>query len=163
MISIRKLRKDDVHTVHEYSSDFDNTYFMLNNPFSSLDETEAFVERCIEAYEMNPIPYLSMAVLLDNTHIGEVFASVSGEEADIGWIINKNYWGKGYATEAAKLLIEYLESNLGIRKIAAYCDARNFASQKVMEHLGMRCSGSNGIRNYKKNVLAGEELIYRRE
>lgn len=150
MISIRKLKKEDVYTVYEYSSDVENTYYMLNDPFSSLDETKDFIERCIAAYEMNPIPYLSMAVLLNDIHIGEVFASISGEIADIGWIINKKYWGNGYATEAAKLLIEYLEKNLGIRKIIAYCDERNVASQKVMEHLGMRCMGSSGIRKYEQ-------------
>lgn len=160
MISIRKLKKEDVYTVHEYSSDFENTYYMLNNPVSTLDETKAFVEKCIEAYEMNPIPYLSMAVLWNDVHIGEVFASISGEEADIGWIINKNYWGKGYATEAAKLFMDYLSNEFGIKKFAAYCDARNYASQKVMEQIGLQFIGRNGARIYKKNVTDGEELMY---
>lgn len=53
-----------------------------------------------------------------------------------------------------------MENNLGIREIIAYCDARNVASQRVMQHLGMRCVGSNGIRNYEKEVSDGEEVIY---
>lgn len=162
MITIRKFRPEDALTVYRYSSDFENTYYMLNNPFSSLEEASAFVEKCIKAYEKNPMPYLSFAVLSDDTHIGEVFASLSEKEADLGWIIDKNYWGRGYATEAARLLMAYLENTLGIREFVAYCDARNIASQKVMKHLGMHYAGSNGIRTYEKEVSDGEELIYRK-
>lgn len=163
MISIRKLTMDDVETMFVYSSDFENTYYMLNSPFSTVEETREFLDKCIEEYDREEPQYLSFAVEWNHLHVGEVFASISGKEADIGWIIDKRYWGKGFATQAANLLIEYLEKNLQIEEIVAYCDARNIPSQKVMEHIGMKRVGSNGIRNYSKNVSSGEELKYRME
>ena len=51
------------------------------------------------------------AVCVEGQHIGEVFAYLSEKEADIGWLIDKRYWGNGYATEAAKLLVEYIKNN----------------------------------------------------
>ena len=100
------------------------------------------------------------AVCLDGQHIGEVFAYLSEKEADIGWLIDKRYWGKGYATQAAKLLVEYIRTSLKRNDIVAYCDARNIASQKVMKNIGMKFAGSNGIRTYEKNVESWEEVKY---
>ena len=160
MISIRRLTIDDVDTVFEYSSDFENTYYMLTPPDASKDETSAFVKKCIAEYD-RPCPrYLSFAVTLDGIHIGEVFAEVKGEEADIGWVINKKYWGHGYATKAAFLLVKYLRERFGVTELVAFCDARNVASQKVMRHLGMTLVGTNGIRKYDKDVTCGEELKF---
>ena len=93
-------------------------------------------------------------------HIGEVFAYLSEKEADIGWLIHKRYWGNGYATEAAKLLVEYIMSQLHRTDIVAYCDERNTASQKVMKNIGMEFAGSNGIRTYEKDVEDWEEVKY---
>ena len=68
--------------------------------------------------------------------------------------------GNGYATEAAKLLVEYIKKELHRTDIVAYCDARNIASQKVMKNIGMEFAGSNGIRTYEKAVEAWEEVKY---
>ena len=160
MLSIRRLTMNDVDTVFEYSSDLENTYYMLTPPDKSKDETEAFVKKCVEEYDRARPRYLSFAVTLDGVHIGEVFAEVKGTEADIGWVINKKYWGHGYATQASRLLVEYLKRHLGVTELVAFCDARNIASQKVMEHLGMTPAGTNGIRKYNKEVSSGVELRF---
>ena len=160
MITIRKFTLDDVASTFAYSSDFENTHYMLMVPNKTIEETREFLVKCIAEYEKENPEYLSFAVVLDNQHIGEVFAYLSEKEADIGWLINKRYWGNGYATEAAKLLVEYIKKELHRTDIVAYCDARNIASQKVMKNIGMEFAGSNGIRIYEKDVEAWEEVKY---
>ncbi len=160
MVSIRKLTLEDVETTFTYSSDFENTHYMLMVPFRTREETEAFITKCIEAYESEKPEYLSFAVTWNNLHVGEVFAYLSEKEADIGWLIDKRYWGKGIATRAAKLLVEYLKDELQVESIVAYCDIRNTPSRRVMEHLGMKYAGSNGIRKYDKDVSEAEEIKY---
>ena len=120
MVSIRKLTLEDVETTFTYSSDFENTHYMLMVPFRTREETEAFITKCIEAYESEKPEYLSFAVTWNNLHVGEVFAYLSEKEADIGWLIDKRYWGKGIATRAAKLLVEYLKGELQVESIVAY-------------------------------------------
>ena len=161
MITIRKFTFDDEVSTYAYSSDFENTHYMLMVPHKSIEETRCFLEERIEAYEKENPECLYFAVVLDNQHIGEVFAYLSEKEADIGWLIDKRYWGNGYATEAAKLLVEYIEKELKRTDIVAYCDARNIASQKVMKNIGMEFVGSNGIRTYEKDVEDWEEVKYR--
>ena len=160
MITIRKFTLDDVASTFAYSSDFENTHYMLMVPNKTIEETREFLVKCIAEYEKENPEYLSFAVVLDNQHIGEVFAYLSEKEADIGWLINKRYWGNGYATEAAKLLVEYIKKELHRTDIVAYCDARNIASQKVMKNIGMEFAGSNGIRTYEEAVEAWEEVKY---
>ena len=161
MIIIRKFTLDDVASTFAYSSDFENTHYMLMVPHKSVEETRHFLEERIKAYEKAMPECLYFAVILDGLHIGEVFAYLSEKEADIGWLIDQRYWGKGYATEAAKLLVEYIEKELKRTDIVAYCDARNIASQKVMKNIGMEFVGSNGIRTYEKDVGDWEEIKYR--
>ena len=55
----------------------------------------------------------------------------------IGWAINPSFQRQGYATEAAKALIQFGFNQLQLTVIAATCDAGNIASTKVMEKLDM--------------------------
>ena len=160
MISIRKLTLEDAITTFEYSPNHENTYYMLNAPFLSIDETKEFFSRRIAEYESDNPGYLSFAVVYNNIHVGEVFASIFAGEADIGWIIDKRYWGKGMATCGAKWLIEYLKNEYEIKHLVAYCDERNKASKRIMEKLGMQFVGENGVRYYDKEVSPGKELKF---
>ena len=57
------------------------------------------------------------------------------------WMIHQNYHGRGYAYEAAKAFFEYLFDKKGARRIYAYTEDDNIASQKLCEKLGMRREG----------------------
>ncbi|MFW5489055.1 MAG: GNAT family N-acetyltransferase [Desulfovibrio sp.] len=84
---------------------------------------------------------LHFAVCLKATDaiIGEVFAIK--EEPDtygVGWILNEQYEGKGYASEAARGFLDFLFTSRGARRIYGYVEEDNFRSQKLCERLGMR-------------------------
>ncbi|MDI7740596.1 GNAT family protein [Lysinibacillus fusiformis] len=64
------------------------------------------------------------------------------QRAEIGYFIDKNEWGKGYATEVAALMIEYGFEKLGLERIYGHCMSRNSASRKVMEKLGFKFEGT---------------------
>jgi [ribosomal protein S5]-alanine N-acetyltransferase len=51
------------------------------------------------------------------------------------------YWGKGYATEAAKACIGYAKENLKSEKIVAFIEPNNEASEKVLKKLGFVYKG----------------------
>jgi [ribosomal protein S5]-alanine N-acetyltransferase len=61
--------------------------------------------------------------------------------AELGYWIGLPYWGKGYATEAARALVEYGFGNLGLHRIFAGHVARNSASAGVLRKIGMRHEG----------------------
>lgn len=62
-------------------------------------------------------------------------------EIDLGYRFKKQYWGKGYATEAAQTCISYAFAHLNIQKIIARAHVENSASLHVIEKCGMRFLG----------------------
>jgi RimJ/RimL family protein N-acetyltransferase len=57
---------------------------------------------------------------------------------EAGWTLGRPYWGHGYATEAAREMLRLGFDELGLHRIVGRLDARNTASARVLEKLGMR-------------------------
>lgn len=56
---------------------------------------------------------------------------------EIGWRLDVDYWGKGYATEGAKACLTYGFKDLNLNEIVALTTVNNIRSRKVMEKIGM--------------------------
>jgi RimJ/RimL family protein N-acetyltransferase len=63
------------------------------------------------------------------------------QKAEIGYWIGKSYWGKGYATEAARAIIRFGFGDLGLNRIYALHFIGNPASGRVMQKAGMQFEG----------------------
>ncbi|SET48953.1 Protein N-acetyltransferase, RimJ/RimL family [Salinibacillus kushneri] len=71
-------------------------------------------------------------------HAGLIPQRVDGkEEIEIGYWIAREYWGKGYASEAAKALLDYGEKHIDQERFIALIQSEHFVSQKVAKKLGM--------------------------
>lgn len=80
----------------------------------------------------------------DGRMIGEAgiyIGSAAQRSGDLGWSIHPDFQGQGYATEAARALLAYAFDTRGLHRVTANGDARNAASTRVMERLGMRREG----------------------
>ncbi|MFN8346088.1 MAG: GNAT family N-acetyltransferase [Spirosomataceae bacterium] len=79
-------------------------------------------------FEKNTNHYLGLVKLkhIENT-----------EAIEIGYAFLPEAWGKGYATEITKNLIEYLQQNFTGRSIVAFIHPDNFNSRRVLEKAGM--------------------------
>ena len=62
-------------------------------------------------------------------------------EADIGYELAPEYWGRGYATEAALAIVDFGFRELGLHRISSWCIADNAASARVLERVGLRPEG----------------------
>jgi [ribosomal protein S5]-alanine N-acetyltransferase len=82
-------------------------------------------------------------VELNGVLIGAVgyFSSSSGE-TEIGYWIGKPWWGRGFATEAANALVRYCFRDAGINLLECSHFVDNQASQRVIEKLGFKATGS---------------------
>jgi len=59
-------------------------------------------------------------------------------EVEVAYLLDKNFWHQGLATEAAKSILEYAFSNLNLTRIICLMEPDNTASQKVAERVGMK-------------------------
>ena len=67
--------------------------------------------------------------------------SAGALEADIGYELSPDHWGHGYATEAARAIVEFGFTSLRVHRIWSWCVADNVGSARVLEKIGMRPEG----------------------
>ncbi|MDX3433935.1 GNAT family protein [Streptomyces sp. ME01-18a] len=94
--------------------------------------------------------------------VGELvlkLASAHARQAEIGWIFNPVYGGRGYASEAARATASLAFDALGVHRIFARLSALNTASVRVCERLGMRRE-AHLVENHLDGDRWGDEYVY---
>lgn len=159
---LRPLNISDLKTVHEYASDEENTRFMMYFPLRTKEETAEYLARVTKEWEKNEPTFYEFAVVRSALQIGavSVYLDESKEVGELGWILNKQFQGHGYATEAALAIKDFALNTLHVKKIVAQCDCRNAPSYRLMERIGLHLESDNGVRTYEKRKESARELTY---
>lgn len=147
---LRPIGLQDLQTAFAYAGDAENTKLMTFLPDDDISQTRQFLERCERQWQKQQPDYYEFAIVADGKHIGGVgiYLDLCRSTAELGWILNKEYHGMGYATEAARAVFDFAVQQLGVTHFVAHCDSENKASQNVMSKLGLNCIGcANGRRN----------------
>ena len=66
----------------------------------------------------------------------------TGPRVEVGYVLGREHWGRGFATEGARECLRAGFADLGLPAIVAVADPRNFASLHVIDKLGMRYVGA---------------------
>ncbi|MEV0757222.1 GNAT family N-acetyltransferase [Streptosporangium sp. NPDC050280] len=109
-----------------------------------LEQTRQALEKKIsETALLEEGQSLTLAVELTATGelLGDallIWHSRSQRAGEIGYVLHPDHHGKGYATEAARVMLELGFEHLNLHRIVGRLDARNEASARVLEKLGMR-------------------------
>ena len=138
---IREHSIEDLAPLHALMSDATAMYYLPDLLKSSLSETRAHLEISIRAMNAQPRLRFFAAVEDDDGFAGEVGyhvleASSMGDHVSLGYFFNPDRWNMGYATEAARAMIEYAFEN-GAFRISASCLAENIGSRRVLEKSGL--------------------------
>lgn len=159
---LRPLNISDLETVHGYASEEENTTYMFWLPNKSMEETAAFLTKVSHEWENESPKFYEFAIVFNGLQIGaiSVYLNDTREIGELGWILNKKYWKKGIATEAAFAMKDFAFHVLKLQEIIAHCDYRNAASYHVMQKIGMTLKDDAGTRTYLKNNETVQELIY---
>jgi ribosomal-protein-alanine N-acetyltransferase len=142
---LRDLTPSDQQAVHQYASDPEVVRFMDWGPNTEA-ETDQFIRRSILTQKENPRRNFTFAIVLKNKEklIGSCGIHVSNPENREGWLgycLNRNFWGNGYATETARKLVDFGFAKLDLHRLFATCDPENSASAHVLEKSGMKREG----------------------
>jgi len=144
-ILLRPLETSDVN--EEYLSWLNDPEVARYLGVGGAPSTYATVGEYLERFQKGASDYIFAIIDLDTElHIGNVtlnhISRIQGT-TDTGLIIGrKRFWGKGYASEAWSLVIEYAFKRLELRKIIAGVVDQNVASLRTLENLGFKIEGT---------------------
>ena len=130
---LRPLTEADFCAVHQWASDPENTRYMAWGP-NTEEQTRAFLASTKPGADFAVVQKCSGEV------IGScgVYPDKANDTGELGWILRKDCWKRGYGTELGGELIRYGFKELGLRRLIAPCAAVNYGSYRVMERNGMR-------------------------
>lgn len=151
---LREFQADDWPAVLAYQSDL--RYLRYYEWASRTpEEVQAFVSMFLDQQNQEPRIKFQLAVTLKTTHqlignCGIRMDSPEARQADIGYELNPEHWGRGYATEAAQAIVNFGFTQLQLHYLWAWCVADNAGSANVLTKLGMRLEGRLREHEYYK-------------
>lgn len=140
---LRKPRADDAQAIFDrYASDPDVTRYVAWPRHRTVADTTAFLDFSDAEWRRAPAgPYLILsradAVLLGSTG----FAFEAADQAMTGYVLAKDAWGLGYATEALRAIVA-IAPQLGVTRLTALCHTAHRASAHVLEKGGFALQGT---------------------
>ncbi len=126
---LRRARPDDAAAMHAIMSDAAAMRYWSTPPHREFAETERWMASMVE---VDPAASDDFIVTLDGALIGKLGA---WKLPEIGFLINRAQWGKGYASEALAAFIARRRW-VGTRELTADVDPRNLASLKLLQRHG---------------------------
>lgn len=144
-LRLREFVEEDWPAVLAYQTD--PRYWRL---YAWTERTEADVRAFVEGFvvwqAVKPRLKFQLAVTLRDGgrligNCGIRLAEAGARTGDLGYEISPEFWGRGYATEAAQAMVGFGFEELGLHRVWGECVPENTASRRVMEKLGMRCEG----------------------
>jgi len=161
---LRPYRFMDAEAIHRYGSDPEVCRYTNFGP-NTWEDTIQFVNRASDSSR----PEIELAITLrgDDTVVGGVgaFAAHHGSMADhphdreMGWILRRDLWGRGIATEAAEALLDALRTAGDVAHVYARCRPQNAASARVMQKIGMR-QRARVFRDYETKGAWVDSLLF---
>jgi RimJ/RimL family protein N-acetyltransferase len=158
---LRPLVPGDLDSHHRLFGDPDVVRYLYDEPMDRRGAAAHLTRRC-----RSELPgegeWLNLAVEADGAFVAEVGVSLTSRahrQCEIGYVIAKDWWGQGYATEAAARMVDLAVEALGAHRVTARMDARNQPSARVMERLGMRREAHFHENEFVKGEWT-DELVY---
>ncbi|MBN2523608.1 MAG: GNAT family N-acetyltransferase [Bacteroidales bacterium] len=156
-IILRKLEFADKKRLAQLANNkkiWDNVRDYFPYPYTKKDATE-FIESC-----RKEDPEITFAVVFNNELVGVaglvLQTDIYKNTAEIGYWIGEEYWNKGIATQAVRLLVSYGFENLKLHRIFTGVFEYNKASQKVLEKCGFVHEGTSKKSITKNNAIIDE-------
>jgi [ribosomal protein S5]-alanine N-acetyltransferase len=143
-IALREYRIEDADAMLAWISD-PEAIRNLTWDVGDLFQAQQFIEKTIAQSQEKPRSIYELAIveLPSKSVVGSAGLRIQDwrhRRADLGYILRRDRWGRGYMTEAVKLLLK-LGFTLGIHRIEATCRPENLASARVLQKSGLQLEG----------------------
>jgi RimJ/RimL family protein N-acetyltransferase len=157
-LRLRRYREDEVELVHSLMSDplvmryYPRTY--------GVDECRAMLDRMLVSYRERGYSMFAVEAKTDGEFLGQVgllhWDDVDArEDVEVAYLLRPQFWGMGYATEAARACRDWAFANLGFDRVVSLIDVNNEPSIAVARRNGM-----TRLRRLESNRLGRPIYVY---
>ncbi len=141
-LKLRLIREDDLEVIFEkWTQDPDVSKLMTWTPHKKIEETKQYIDTCLEGIDNNN----NFSWIIEQKESGKIIGSFAARrdqhKIDIGYLLIKSQWGKGYMTEVISSFINEVFKDKNILRVWSVCDIDNLASKRVLEKSGMEYEG----------------------
>jgi RimJ/RimL family protein N-acetyltransferase len=158
---LRPFDLEDAKQVQSLAGEF---AIAENMPYLPHPYHDGIAEEWIKSLAPNFSQGLEATFAITLRETNELIGAISlmhvirDHQAELGYWIGTHYWRQGYATEAARRMVEYAFKDRGLQRIHARHTARNPNSGKIMRGLGMQHEGTRLRHVYKWGRFDDVEL-----
>lgn len=162
---LRRPREVDAEAIlARYAADPDVTHYLGWPRHRSLDDTRAFLRFSDVEWDRAPAgPYLIFSREDDRLLGSTGLAFRSPTDAEVGYVLARDAWGLGYASEALTAMMA-LARRLGVTELSARCHVDHRPSRRVLEKAGFTREDEHGVPMLFPNLDAARPqaaLVYR--
>jgi [ribosomal protein S5]-alanine N-acetyltransferase len=139
---LRKPVVADTPRIYEaYANDAEVTRYLTWRPHRTLADGEEPAAHRLAAWEAGE--YFCWVITLrdDGELTGMISIRPDAWRVDLGYVLGRRWWGRGYMTEAVRAVVDYVLSEREVFRVWAVCDVDNLASARVLEKAGLRLEG----------------------
>ncbi len=163
-LRLRSYTLDDLDALHAIQSRPDVMRYLYGEPRSREEVRAALARRAQHPTLEQEGDWLFLAMERRDSGavIGDVslhWLSAAHRQGEIGFVLHPDHHSQGYGREAAVEMLRLGFAGLGLHRIIGRCDARNDASARLMERLGMRREA-----HFRQNEVFkgewGDEYVY---
>ncbi|GHA14430.1 N-acetyltransferase [Devosia pacifica] len=152
-LTLRAFQRSDLEALRSYHLDPSVQRYTEVNCKDETDLAAALTAMRKQVSLNRPGDTLSLAIALNNTGevIGQVclrWADATAGQAEVRFILNPEFVGHGYASEALGSVFDMAFDHYRIHRIFARCDGRNDRSARLLQRLGMRLEA-----HYREHAL----------
>ncbi len=149
-LRLRKFCRGDAAAVFAYASDPEVARYTIWAHHESIKTTRKFVDVVLKAYRQGQAAPWAIVLRREDRLIGAIGLRnwmVEHARAEVGYVLARECWGIGYASEALQAVLAFGFSRMSLNRIEAKCVPENLGSIRVLEKAGMRCEGR--LRDYE--------------
>jgi ribosomal-protein-alanine N-acetyltransferase len=143
-LRLRHLEESDTDSLFEIFSDEEAMRFWSWTPFKERAQAEKLLAEIHDHFRQKSLFQWGIALRSSDLVIGTTTLFRYDEQsrrAELGYILNRRYWGKGYIGEALSALFDFAFGKLNLNRLEADIEPRNLASVKTVERLGFQKEG----------------------
>jgi len=135
-LTLKPINLSDLEAIHQLHSLPETDEFNTLGIPENIEQTQSIIEQWISENQKEDNRIFTFTIKSKNQFIGLIALNLGKEKYR-----NADFWNKGYATEALKIIINFGFNELKLHRIGAGCAVENIGSVRVLEKVGLTLEG----------------------